>query len=228
MTITIEQLSAYFDRELAPDEYRTVESHLPQCPDCERALSRWQAVSRAVTAAELSRVRSRRAPVLVLAGVAALLLVGSSVAVATGLFNEVFKIGNVSAVASRPVTLEEARVANLPLPRSSELPGGWRVDQVQLVMTPTWRSVDVQYRRLGSRGMGVTAWSQDITVNPVVERRETVTVSGVAVELGYGRDDNATARFTHGESTVIIRFFTNEVNANGIRALVAAWIEHAR
>lgn len=228
MTITIEQLSAYFDRELAPDEHQAVDSHLDQCSDCETTLSRWQAISRAVTAAELSRGRSRRAPVLVLAGVAALLLVGSGVAVATGLFNEVFRIGNVSAVASRPVTLEDARVANLPLPRSNELPGGWRIDQVQLVMTPTWRSVDVQYRRLGSRGMGVTVWSQDITVNPVVERRETVTVSGVPVELGYGRSDDATARFTHGESTVIIRFFTNEVDANGIRALVAAWIGQAR
>lgn len=228
MTITIEQLSAYFDRELAPDEHQAVESHLPECPDCERTLSRWQAVSRAVIAVEQSRVPSRRRPVLLLAGVAALLLVGSTVAVATGLFNEVFKIGNLSAVASRPVTLEDARVANLPLPRSSELPGGWRVDQVQLVMTPTWRSVDVQYARVGSRGMGVTVWSQDITVNPVVERREELTVSGTPVAVGYGRADNASARFTHGESTVIIRFFTNEVDANGIRAIVAAWIERAR
>jgi hypothetical protein len=228
MTITIEQLSAYFDRELAPDEHQAVESHLSECPDCERALSRWQAVSRAVMAADPSRVRSRRAPVLILAGVAALLLVGSGVAVATGLFNEVFKIGNVSAVASRPVTLEDARVANLPLPRSSELPGGWSVDQVQMVVTPTWRSVDVQYQRVGSRGMGVTVWSQDITVNPVAERREQFTVSGVSVEVGYGRDDAATARFTHGESTVIIRFFTNEVDANGIRTVVAAWIGQAR
>jgi putative zinc finger protein len=227
MTITIEQLSAYHDRELAPDEHLAVESHLRECRDCETALRRWQAVSRAVSATAPSRTRLRRGPALVLASVAALLVIGSSVAVATGLFNEVFKIGNVSAVASRPVTLEAARAANLPLPRSDVLPGGWKVNQVQLVMTPTWRSVDVQYRRPGARGMGVTVWSQDITVNPGAERRETVTISGVPVEIGSGRDDGATARFTHGESTVIIRFFTNEVDARGIRELIGAWIEQA-
>jgi hypothetical protein len=226
MTITLEQLSGYHDRELEPDEHVAVESHVRQCHDCETALRRWQAVSRAVVAPNTSRAPSRRAAVLVVASVA-LLMVGSGFAVATGLFNEVFKIGDLSAVASRPLTLEAARAANLPLPRSDEMPGGWKVDQVQLVMTPTWRSVDVQYRRPGSRGLGVTVWSQDITVNPVVERRETVTVSGVPVELGYGRGDDASARFTHGESTVIIRFFTNEVDASGIRELIRAWIERA-
>jgi len=228
MTITIEQLSAYYDRELAPDEHKAVEAHLPQCTGCETALRRWEALSRAVTTVERSRTRPRRVPVLIVAGVMALLAVGSTAAVATGLFNEVFKIGNVSAVASRRVTLEQARVANLPIPQSDQLPGGWTVDQVQLVVTPTWRSVDVRYRRPGSRGMGITAWSQDITVNPGAERRETITVSDVPVEIGYGRDDSATARFTFGESTVIIRFFTNEVDAGEVRALVAAWMEQAR
>jgi hypothetical protein len=228
MTITIEQLSAYYDRELAPDEHRAVEAHLPQCPDCETTIRRWQSLSRAVAMVEPSRRRLRRVPVLALVGVLALLVVGSGVAVATGLFNEVFKIGDLSAVGSRPVTLEQARAANLPIPRSDELPGGWKVDQVQLVVTPTWRSVDVQYRRLGSRGMGVTVWSQDITVNPVSERRETITVSGIPVEIGYGRGDSGSARFTFGASTVIIRFFTNEVDTNGVRALAAAWIEQAR
>jgi hypothetical protein len=228
MTITIEQLSAYYDRELAPDEHQAVEAHLRQCADCDTALRRWEALSRAVTTVEPSRSRPRRVPVVITAGVMALLAVGSTAAVATGLFNEIFKIGNLSAVASRPVTLEQARVANLPIPRSDELPGGWKLDQVQLTLTPTWRSVDVQYRRPGSRGMGVTVWSQDIVVNPGAERRETVSVSGVPVDIGYGRGDSATARFTFGESTVIIRFFTNEVDANGIRALVAAWMEQAR
>lgn len=228
MTITIEQLSAYYDRELAPDEHQAVEAHLRQCADCDTALRRWEALSRAVTTVEPSRSRPRRVPVVITAGVMAVLAVGSTAAVATGLFNEVFKIGNLSAVASRPVTLEQARVANLPIPRSDELPGGWKLDQVQLTLTPTWRSVDVQYRRPGSRGMGVTVWSQDIVVNPGAERRETVSVSGVPVDIGYGRGDSATARFTFGESTVIIRFFTNEVDANGIRALVAAWMEQAR
>ena len=228
MTITIDQLSAYYDRELAPDEHQAVEAHLPQCADCQTALRRWEALSRAVTTVERSRTRPRRVPVLIVAGVMALLAVGSTAAVATGLFNEVFKIGNVSGVASRRVTLEQARVANLPIPQSDQLPGGWTVDQVHLVVTPTWRSVDVQYRRPGSRGMGITAWSQDITVNPGAERRETITVSDVPVEIGYGRDDSATARFTFGESTVIIRFFTNEVDAGEVRAVVAAWMEQAR
>lgn len=228
MTVSIEQLSAYYDRELTPNEVRAVEAHLPECPDCETTLRRWRALSSAVAATEPLRARSRRTPLVLLAGIAAFLLVGSSVAIATGLFNEVFKIGNVSAVASRRVTLEGARVANLPLPRSDGLPGGWRIDQVQLVVTPTWRSVDVQYRRPGSRGMGVTVWSQDITVNPVVERSEMVTVSGVPVEIGYGRDGSASARFTHRESTVIIRFFTNELDADGIRVLVEAWVEETK
>jgi putative zinc finger protein len=229
MTITIEQLSAYYDRELAPDEHREVESHLPGCPDCETTLRRWEALSRAVVSTPPSPARSRRGPVLVIAGIAALLLVGSSVAIATGLFNEIFKIGDVSGVASRPVTLEQARVANLPIPRSEELPGGWKLNQVQLVLTPTWRSVDLQYRRPGSRGMGITVWSQDITVNPTAERRETITVSGgVPVEIGYGRGESGSARFTFGDSTVIIRFFTNELDASGVRDLAAAWIEQAR
>jgi len=228
MTITIEQLSAYYDRELAPDELQAVETHLPQCPDCETTLRRWEALSRAVATVETSRPRSRRVPVLVVALVAALLVVGSGVAVATGLFNEVFKIGDLFAVQSRPVTLEQARAANLSIPRSDELPGGWKVAQVQMVVTPTWRSVDVQYRRPGSRGMGITVWSQDIMVNPVSERRETITVSDVPVEIGYGRGNTGSARFTLGESTVIIRFFTNELDTNGIRALAAAWIEQVR
>jgi hypothetical protein len=227
MTITIEQLSAYYDRELAPDEQQAVEDHLPQCPDCETALRRWHALSRAVSTIEPSRQRSRRVT-FVMAGVVALFLIGSGAAFATGIFNEVFKIGDVSAVASRRVTLEQARAANLPIPRSDELPGGWKVDQVQMVITPTWRSVDVQYRRAGSRGMGITAWSQDITVNPVSQRRETITVAGTPVEIGYGPGESGSARFTLRESTVIIRFFTDELDTNGVRELAAGWIEQAR
>lgn len=226
MMVNIEQLSAYYDGELAGEERRSVEAHLPGCRDCQTALRSWREVSAALAATGPLGVRSRRLPSLVPAGIAALLLFGTGVAVA-GPFNEIFRSGNVSAVGSRPVTLEGARVANLPLPRSVDLPGGWRVDQVQLVVTPTWRSVDVQYRRPGSRGMGITAWSQDITVDPTAERREIVTVSGIPVELGYA-GESVSARFTHGASTVIVRAFTDEVDAEGIRALVAAWIERAR
>ena len=227
MTVNIEQLSAYYDGELSADERRAVDSHLPDCADCSSALRRWLHVSRALAAPEPKRARLRRFPGLVLAVLAGLLLLISGIAVA-GRFNEVFRIGNLSAVGSRPVTLDEARVANLPLPRANELPGGWTVDQVQLVVTETWRSVDVQYRRPLSRGMAVEVWSQDITVNPTAERQEVMTVSGIPVEIFYGRGDITQARFTHGQSTVIIRVFADEVDLDGIRALVAAWVEQAR
>lgn len=224
--VNIEQLSAYYDGELAGEERRSVEAHLPGCRDCQAALRGWRDLSVAFAATGPFGVRSRRLPRLAPAGIAALLLIGTGAAVA-GPFNEIFRSGNVSAVGSRPVTLEEARVAKLPLPRSVDLPGGWTVHQVQLVVTPTWRSVDVQYRRPGSRGMGITAWSQDITVNPTADRRDVMTVSGIPVELGYS-GDSVSARFTHGGSTVIIRAFAGEVDTAGIRALVAAWIEQAR
>jgi anti-sigma factor RsiW len=226
MMINIEQLSAYYDGELASEERRSVESHVLGCRDCQTALRSWREVSAAFAATEPAGTRSRPLAWLVPAAIAAVLLIGTGVAVA-GPFNEIFRIGNVSPVGSRPVTLEGARVAKLPLPQSEDLPGGWRVDQVQLVVTPTWRSVDVQYRRPGSRGMGITAWSQDITVNPTAERREVVTVSNTPVELGYA-GQSVTARFTHGASTVVVRAFTDEVDVDGIRALVAAWIERAR
>lgn len=225
MTVTIEQLSAYYDGELASEERRAVDAHLFGCTACQTVVRQWQRLSLAVVTTPPFRARPQRAGAAILAGIAALLFL-SGLAIA-GPFNEVFRIGNVSAVGSRPVTLEGARTADLPLPRTADLPGGWTVDQVQLVMTQTWRSVDVQYRRPGSRGMGVTAWSQDIIVNPTAERREIVTVSGIPVEIGYA-GESVSARFTHGGSTVIIRVFADEVDVNGIRALVAAWIERAR
>jgi Putative zinc-finger len=227
VTVNIEQLSAYYDGELAPEERRAVDAHLPECAECEKTLGRWLQVSRALAATAPGRVRPRRVRAVAVAAVAALLLLVSGIAVA-GPFNEVFRIGNVSAVGSRPVTLDEARVANLPLPRAKDLPGGWNVSQVQLTVTSGWRSVDVQYRRPGSRGMGFTAWSQGIIVNPTAERTEAITVSGVPVEIGYVRGGSTTARFTHGESTVVLRVFADEVDLNGIRTLVAAWIEQAK
>lgn len=224
MTVNIEQLSAYYDGELSAEERLAVDGHLPDCPDCQSVLRHWLQVSRALVGAEPSRGRPRWIPVGILA-VAAVMFV-SGVAIA-GPFNEIFRSGNVSGVGSRAVSLEEARVANLPLPRSDQLPGGWKINQVQLVVTPTWRSVDVQYQRAGSRGIGVTVWSQDITVNPSAEHREVVNVSGLPVEIFYGRESTQ-ARFTHGASTVIVRVFADEVDVSGIRALVAAWVEQAR
>jgi hypothetical protein len=225
MIVNIEQLSAYYDGELSAEERRAVDSHLPECPDCQSVLRRWLQLSRVLAVAEPSRGRPRWIPVGLIA-VAAVLFV-SGVAIA-GPFNEIFRSGNVSGVGSRPVSLEEARVANLPLPRSDQLPGGWKINQVQLVVTPIWRSVDVQYQRPGSRGMGVTVWSQDITVNPTAERREVISVSGIPVEIFYGGGGSTQARFTHGASTVIIRVFQDEVDVSGIRVLVAAWVEQAR
>lgn len=224
MTVAIEQLSAYYDGELSAEERRTVDSHLPECPDCQSVLRRWLQISR-VLVAEPSRGRPRWIPVGLLALAAVLFISGVAIA---GPFNQIFRSGNVSGLGSRPVSLEEARVANLPLPRSDQLPGGWRINQVQLVVTPTWRSVDVQYQRPGSRGMGVTAWSQDITVNPTAERTEVINVSGIPVEIFYGGGGNTQARFTHGASTVIVRVFADEVDVNGIRALVGTWVEQAR
>jgi hypothetical protein len=226
MAISVDQLSAYHDDELAPEERRTVEAHVAGCRECRSAIHAWSQASRALTVGAPSGPRLGRGRALVLASIAAFVLLGSGAAVASGLFNEVFHFGDVSAVASRRATLEAARVANLPLPRSDVLPGGWRLDQVQLVMTPTWNSVDVQYRRPGSRGMGIQVWSQGIDVNPTAQRREVLTVSGVPVEIGYS-GDSATARFTHQGSTVIIRGSTKELDTDEISALVQAWIEQA-
>src|SRR5438477_11197660 len=68
-----------------------------------------------------------RLAVTLIAVAVALFVFGSGFAVATGLLSEVFKIGNLSAAGSRAVTLDGARVAQLPLPGSDELPGGWKI-----------------------------------------------------------------------------------------------------
>jgi len=168
-----------------------------------------------------------RLAVTLIAMAVALFLFGSGFAVATGLLSEVFKIGNLSAAGSRAVTLDDARIAHLPLPASDQLPGGWKIGQVQLTMTETYRSVDLQYRRPGSRGMGIGVWSEGITVNPTVERMEIVDVSGVAVQMGTGGDQR-TARFTDQGATVIIRGFASEIPPEELRALVTAWLAQAR
>ena len=80
----------------------------------------------------------------------------------------------------------------------------------------------------GSPSTATPCGGRCVAVNPVSERRETIMVSDLPVEIGYGRGDSGSARFTLGESTVIIRFFTNELDTNGIRALAAAWIEEVR
>lgn len=164
---------------------------------------------------------------LVLTGIVLLFVVGSGVAAATGLLSEVFRVGNVSAVGSRAVTLDGARVAQVPLPKSDLLPGGWKLDQVQLTMTESWRSVDLQYRRPGSRGMSIGVWSQGIEVRPTTERLERVTVSGVEVEFGANREAR-TARFMDRGATVVIRGFANELGSDQLTVLVSAWLTQAQ
>src|SRR3982074_2686796 len=137
-----------------------------------------------------------RAPrvLVVLVTVVAFALLASGAALATGLLSEVFRSGNVSAAGSRAVTLDAARVAQVPLPTSQQLDGGWSLKQVQLTLTDEWRSVDLQYSRTGSRGMGIGVWSEGISVKPTADQVQTTTVSGVPVEVGP-RADHSTARF---------------------------------
>jgi hypothetical protein len=190
----------------------------------ERAIAEIPVPSRPPVQVEGSRPRRRIA--LVVSGLALVFVLGAGVAGATGLF-EVFTIGNVSGVGSRAVTLEGARVAQLPLPTSDQLPNGWRINQIQLTMTDAWRSVDLQYRRSGSRGMGVEVWSNGITVNPTAERWERMTVSGVEVEVGRA-GDSILARFVFRDATVIIRGFADELGVEEMKSLVAAWIDQAK
>src|SRR5438094_9661511 len=105
------------------------------------------------SAAGAARTRAPRGTLVVVTALGLVLFV-SGAALATGLFSEVFRIGNVSAVGSRTVTLDGARVALLPLPRSPQLEGGWNVQQVELTLTEGWRSIDTQYGRGAWHGMG--------------------------------------------------------------------------
>jgi hypothetical protein len=226
VTITLERLSSFLDGEATADEQRLIGGHFAGCRACQAAVAVWRRAGQAAaTSPPRTAGRSRRA-VLAITGIILLLIVGSGAAIAAGWFSEVFRIGPLSAAASRSVSLQEARAATqLPLPRSDQLPGGWGIHQVELTMTPEWRSVDVQYARTGSRPMGVTVYSPSITVNPGGALSEVVTVAGVSVEMRYG--ESATARFIHRGATVIIRAFQPEVDAAALRALVAAWIATA-
>jgi hypothetical protein len=94
-------------------------------------------------------------------------------------------------------------------------------------MTETWRSVELQYGRPGSRGMSIGVWSEGITVNPTADHVERVTISGVEVEVGTSRDQR-TARFIDEGATVIIRGFAAELGSEEVAALVAVWLTQAR
>jgi len=171
----------------------------------------------------------RRAPggVLVLITAVGLVLFASGAALATGLFSEVFRSGNVYGAGSRTVTLESARVAQLPLPRSSQLQGGWSLKRVELTMTEAWRTVDLQYVRAGSHGMGIGVWSDGITANPASQQVESTVVDGVPVEIGSGGPQR-TARFGQGAATVIIRVFAAEVGKEELESLVRAWLKETQ
>jgi len=169
--------------------------------------------------------RARRLPraAVVVVAVVSIALVASGAAVANGFLSEVFRSGNVSAAGSRPVTLEAARVAGVPLPRSPELEG-WTIRQVQLTITETWRSVDLQYVRPGSRGMGIGVWSEGINVTPTADAVDTITVSGTPVQIASSRDQR-TARFTQRGATVVIRVFASEVGPDELASLVRSWLK---
>jgi hypothetical protein len=173
-----------------------------------------------------ARTRAPRG-MLVLVIALGLVLFASGAALATGLFSEVFRIGNVSVVGSRTVTLDGARVAQLPLPRSPQLLGGWSVNRVELTMTDAWRSVDLQYGRAGSHGMGIGVWSDGIGVNPTSEHIEAAIVDGVPVDIGSAGTQR-TARFSQGKATVIIRVFAAEVGQEELESLVSAWLKETR
>jgi len=178
------------------------------------------------SAAGAARTRAPRGTLVVVTALGLVLFV-SGAALATGLFTEVFRIGSVSAVGSRTVTLDGARVARLPLPRSPQLQGGWSVKQVELTMTEAWRSVDLQYGRAGSHGMGIGVWSDGISVNPTTEHVETTTVDGVLVEIGSAGTQR-TARFSQANATVIIRVFAAEVGQEELESLVSTWLKETR
>jgi hypothetical protein len=126
-----------------------------------------------------------RPGVLVLMSAVVILVLGSTAAVAQNWFTEIFRIGNVSAAASRPVSLAEARTTGLPLPPSGELPGGWTLRDeraVGLTRTPEWTMVGLQYDRAGRRGMNITVASGLRLFDPRrVEYDEILTVTGATV-----------------------------------------------
>lgn len=242
MTITLEQLSAYHDDELAHEERSAVDAHVAVCSACQAALQRWRAASRVLAARGPVALRRRRTAV-VLAVIAASLLLTSGAAVATGLFSEVYRIGNVLAAASRPVSLAEARITGLPLPASDRLPGGWslREQGVQLTRTAEWSSVGLQYDRDGQRGLNVTTWSPGIRVFDPSRRDqydEIISVSSVPVHLSYRRDSMTAQPST--QAFFVLRGATVEIHAFGpaiagrefgskeVAALVEAWMREAR
>lgn len=144
----------------------------------------------ALTAAQRKERAPRMRGAWAIAVAAVALVALSSTAVAQNWFTEVWKIGNVFAAASRPVSLSEARTTGLPVPESPDLPGGWKLREsgaVQLTRTPDWTSVNLQYDREGRRGMNITMFRGASLFDPAtIEHDETLSVSGRTVYVKRG------------------------------------------
>lgn len=238
MVASVDTLSALHDGELAPGERGQVEAHARECAACAGALSRWRIASDILAERRTARAAGRRplramaVPVLI----AFALLVTSSAAVASGLVAEVLRVGEAIGVASRTVELADARNAGLAVPTSHRLPGGWRLDRVELTRTEAWSSVDLQYSRARARGAGVTVFS-GIEARPTDGLTGVVTVDGRPVEIFEqaesrkalpSNDSLISARFAHLGSTVIVRGFRSDMHQAELLAIVEAWIEQAR
>lgn len=232
MTASLEILSAHFDRELTVQDCTVMSGHIETCVDCRAALDAWR------VAATVLRDTSAAAPApiphraITAALVLLVLIAGSGAAMATGLFSEIFRSGNVFAVDSRPVTLDEARVTGLPLPSSDAIRGGWRLDRVYLTYTPDLRSVDLQYGRPGSVGIGIRVTSDPLRTSSA--QAETFAVAGVDVVVTSQRDStteedaSVRARFEQHGGTVEIRGSARELDRSQIISIVTDWIRQAR
>lgn len=231
MTVNLESLSAHLDREPSGEDRALVEQHVADCADCRAAVDVWQRASTVLRSTSV--VTPRRIPfrAATAALVVLILIAGSAAAVAAGLFNEIFHFENVSAVASRPVSMSEARVTGLPLPTSDEIGSDWRIRQVYLIRTPSWSSVDVQYSRPRSVGMGIKITSEPIGGPTGVA--EVFTTSGTDVAVIYERHDSAGevvvwARFAHQGSWVEIRGSGRDLDRFEIAKIVDDWMRQAR
>jgi hypothetical protein len=236
MMITTDQLSAYYDGELGPDEHRQVASHVAQCADCREALGTWRSASAALVRAPAQRPAVRRRWAIAAVGIAAVVLAVSGTAAAQTWFSEIFHIGNVSAAASRPVSLEEARTTGLPLPSTAVLPGGWTLHgkgAVQLTRTPTWTVVELQYDRAGQRGMNIRTSSGIGVFDPTRAKiDEVLNVSGVPVYVvrrQSGGFEHVNAYFEVRGATVEVFAFGpalggRPLTSDDIAMLVSAWL----
>lgn len=235
MTVSIESLSAHLDHEVPGEDHVALERHVAGCTDCRAATDVWRRASMVLCTAP----RGRRSGLLTASTavlVVLILIAGSAAAIATGLFSEVFRGGgNASAVASRPVSMGEAQVTGLPLPTSDEIASAWKIRQVYLMRTPSWSSVDIQYSRPRSVGIGIkvssTALGSSVSGAEVTTSEVTAT-SGTDVAVTYEHHKSGEvvvwARFAHQGSWVEIRGSGRDLDRGEIARIVDDWIRQAR